>query len=315
MKLYKIGFIGIGSIGKRHLQNTVSILQKRNISYNIDVFRSGMGKALESELLEVIDNVFYSFEDGGSNYDIVFITNPTNLHFETIRRFAKRTKNMFIEKPIFDDVNKSPDSLELNKSGIYYVACPLRYSDVIQYIKNKIKLEEIYSCRVICSSYLPDWRPTIDYRDTYSAHVEQGGGVSIDLIHEWDYLYYLLGLPKRVFNIRGRFSDLEISSDDLSVYIAEYDKMVVEIHLDYFGRYPIRELQFFTKEEVIVGDLLKSEVRYLKSGEKVSFRESRNDFQVKELENFFDAIEGKVGNKNDIQSALKVLKIAQEGKV
>ena len=73
------------------------------------------------------------------------------------------------------------------------------------------------SARVICSSYLPDWRPGVDYRTVYSAHKALGGGVTIDLIHEWDYLVDLFGVPQKLYNFKGTYSDLEIDSDDLSV--------------------------------------------------------------------------------------------------
>jgi predicted dehydrogenase len=137
---------------------------------------------------------------------------------------------------------------------------------------------------------LPEWRPGVDYRRTYSADAKQGGGVSIDLIHEWDYLKYLFGLPTTMFNLRGRFSNLEISSDDLSVYIAEYDQMLVEVHLDYFGRKNIREIQLFTETDTIVGDILTNEIS-----------------------DFFDILEGKEENHNDSAGAMATLRLVEEG--
>ncbi len=63
-----------------------------------------------------------------------------------------------------------------------------------------------YCARVICSSYLPDWRPGVDYRTVYSAHKAMGGGVTIDLIHEWDYLVELFGVPQQLYNFKGTYS-------------------------------------------------------------------------------------------------------------
>ena len=48
----------------------------------------------------------------------------------------------------------------------------------------------------------------------------------------WD----LFGMPLETFHFKGTYSDLEIDSDDLSVYIARYENMLAEVHLDYFGR-------------------------------------------------------------------------------
>ena len=55
----------------------------------------------------------------------------------------------------------------------------------------------------------------VDYRTVYSAHKAMGGGVTIDLIHEWDYLVELFGVPDKLYNFKGTYSDLEIDSDML----------------------------------------------------------------------------------------------------
>lgn len=311
---YKIGIIGLGSIGTRHLKNIATVLKQRNELYMIDLIRSGKGKEIEKEIAQHISHIFYSYDSAPNDYDVIFVTNPTNLHFETIKQFVTKTKHMFIEKPVFDTTDISIDSLQLKYDSVYYVACPLRYTNVMQYIKKQIDLKNVYCARIICSSYLPEWRPNQDYRNTYSAHKDQGGGVSIDLIHEWDYICYLFGKPEQVLNIRGTFSNLEIDSDDLSLYIAKYEDKTIEVHLDYFGRKTIREIQLFTDKDTIVGDITNSEIRYLKSGEVISFKEQRNDFQYKEIKHFFDIIKGKVINDNDISTAFRTLQIAKEGK-
>lgn len=310
---YKIGMIGLGSIGMRHLHNIISVLSERNKSYTIDLIRSGRGKELDKETKQFINEIYHSCEDAPNDYDIIFITNPTHLHLETIKKYVYKTKHMFIEKPVIDRIDIDIDELTLLEDGIYYVACPLRYTDVIQHLKHKCDLNKVYCARVICSSYLPDWRPSIDYRATYSAHKDQGGGVSIDLVHEWDYLCYLFGVPEQVFNISGKYSNLQIDSDDLSLYIAKYKNMAAEVHLDYFGRKTMREIHLFTDEDTIVGDITNSEIRYLKSGRTISFKETRNDFQCKEIVYFFDVVEGREINHNDIETAFKTLRIAKEG--
>lgn len=308
---YKIAIVGLGSIGKRHLKNVADVLTKQNTSFTIDLIRSGKGSDLDYKTLQMINQVYYLKDTLPADYDVVFITNPTHMHFETIQQLAGKTKHMFIEKPVFHKTDIDIDMLGLKPGSIYYVACPLRYTDVIQFVKNRIDLKSVYCVRVICSSYLPEWRAGQDYRVTYSAHKDQGGGVSIDLIHEWDYICYLFGNPQRVFNIRGQFSNLEIDSDDLSVYIAEYEDMVAEVHLDYFGRQSIREVQLFMPHDTVVADLVHSEIRFLKSGELISFKEERNDYQSKELVHFFEILEGKVVNDNDLSTALYTLRIAK----
>ncbi len=308
---YKIAIVGLGSIGTRHLINIVDVLTERGVSYMIDLIRSGKGKELNHETVQIVNQVYCSYDAVPADYDVIFVTNPTHLHFETIQKLVGKSKHMFIEKPVFDRTDITLDTLALKRDGVYYVACPLRYTNVIQYLKNNIDLKSVYCARVICSSYLPEWRKSEDYRNTYSAHKEEGGGVSIDLIHELDYLCFLFGYPNRVFNINGKYSNLEIDSDDLSLYIAEYSNMAAEVHLDYFGRRSIREIQLFTADDTVVGDLVHSEIRFLKNGEVLSFQEQRNDFQRQEIVHFFDILVGKAVNDNDLSTALNTLRIAR----
>jgi len=312
---YKIAIVGLGSIGKRHLINIHKVLKKRNILFSIDVIRRKESKPLGESLKNLINSVYIDFEKIPNHYDAIFITNPTHLHYYTIKKYMSKTKNMFIEKPVFDDISIDLENLFFDSEGVYYVACPLRYTKVIQYIKNNIDLDKVYSARAICSSYLPEWRLGVDYRNTYSADRKQGGGVSIDLIHEWDYLMYLFGKPIDVKNFRGHYSHLEIDSDDISVYIAKYKNKIIEVHLDYFGQKPIRKFQLFTVNDTISVDILNSQISFLKDGRTLKFNEERNAYQVEEIKNFFDVIEGKKENENNIETALKTLKIAKEGRV
>ena len=312
---YKIAIVGFGSIGKRHFTNISKVLSERGENFSIDVIRHENRTIIEQPLADKISRIYIDTEEVPDDYDVIFITNPTHAHFDSILKYINKTKHLFIEKPLSDKTSVDISVLPFKEDSIYYVACPLRYTNTIQYIKNELDLSKVYSARAICSSYLPDWRPEQDYRKVYSSQGNKGGGVTLDLIHEWDYLIYLFGLPKQVLNLRGKFSQLEIDSDDLSVYIAEYNNMLMEVHLDYLGRKPIRELHLLTSEDTIVADIIRGEVRFLKDNKVLSLHEDRDSYQAKEIHAFFDMIEGKKENENDIQSAFNTLKVAKGEKV
>ena len=156
---------------------------------------------------------------------------------------------------------------------------------------------------------MPDWRPKQDYRKVYSAKKELGGGVSIDLIHEWDYLTYLFGFPDEIFNLQGQFSQLEIDSEDLSIYIAEYEDKLVELHLDYFGRQTKREIELFTDKGLIKADLINNSI-ILPGGNSLKLED--NDMYRNEICRFFDLINNKKKNLNSPEHAFKVLKLIKE---
>lgn len=309
MSKLKICFVGIGSIAKRHIKNLIAVCQEREIDVQIDAVRRKSSDKTDVDVY--FTNVYYSIEEISSLYDIAFITNPTEFHLDTLDAWGRKAKHFFIEKPLanlnqIDRIYKT----RINEGAIYYVACPLRYNAVIQYIKENINTQNVLAIRSISSSYLPEWRPGTDYRKTYSARRELGGGVAIDLIHEWDYLTYIFDFPQKVYSMSGKISELDINSDDYAIYIAEYRDKIVELHLDYFGRKTIREIQLITKEDTIVGDITNNKISFLKSGKKIEFLETRDDFQKRELNHFLDMVEGKTKSDNDVFNATKVLKLA-----
>lgn len=311
----KIGFWGLGSIAKRHIRNLSSILREREVSYEIDVYRHSDKRYIEEDdIRNIVSHVYSENEIDNHMYDVVFITNPTSLHYDAIQKCASHTKHMFIEKPIVNDWEIDVDALGLREDGIYYVACPLRYTAVLQYVKEHIDLTKVRSVRVISSSYLPNWRPGTDYRNTYSAHRELGGGVAIDLIHEWDYLTALFGFPEQTLKVIRKVSTLELDSDDLATYLGIYPDKVVELHLDYFGRKTIREMLLLTDENTIRADIANSKVVYENQDYSIDLSEDRDMYQKREIYHFLDMIDGKCENDNSIENALKVLKITKEDK-
>lgn len=301
--MIKICFFGMGSIGKRHLKNLVKILKERKIEFEIDVIKRK--KEINNEVKDYIHNIYKADEFKPNFYDIVFIVNDTSVHIETLKLMKDYSNNFFIEKPL--SINLNGFELDDYKDKNIYVACPMRYSNVMDYLKKNMNFTKVYSVRAICSTYLPDWRPTIDYRDNYSAKKELGGGVTLDLIHEWDYLTYLLGFPEKIYNLNKKVSHLEINSDDLSIYIAEYRDKLVEVHLDYFGRIPTRKIEIFLKEGTVIGDFIKNTV-ILENSSEVDLSDSVDEY-IKEMNNFLDIIFNGKDNFNDLKHAYKVLKL------
>ena len=307
MKKIKVCFVGVGSIAKRHISNIKNYCT--DFEVQIDAYRSNH-KDLGSDIENYIDNQYFDYEEVPKDYDAVFITNPTKFHYETLKQFKDNSDNFFIEKPIVDisDVDSNFDEF---KSKNCYVACPIRHGTVIEYLKQNIDVKDINSVRCICSTYLPEWHPGEDYTKSYSAKKELGGGVSIDLIHEWDYLTYLFGKPEEVFSILDKVSELKIDTEDIAIYMAKYENFLLELHLDYFGRFPIREIMIFQSDETVIADILNNKIIYKNSGEILDFEENRNDYQVNELKYFFKLIEGEVNNINDIENAISVMKLTQ----
>ena len=311
MKNYQIAFVGMGSIGKRHLNNVCQLITTQGNTCSIDLYRSSITRELPEDVEALVSNQYLCSQEVQREYDMVFITNPTSLHLDTAIKFRPFTKAFFIEKPVFSLSEVEENVITLLDEIPSYVACPLRYNPVLQYVKQNVELEKVISVRAISSSYLPDWRPGQDYRETYSAHTELGGGVDIDLIHEWDYLTWIFGMPTKCLGIAGRFSNLEINSNDTALYVAKNDKLTYELHLDYFGRKIQRTLDIFTQDETIQCDIVGGTISYLKEGRTIDFNSERNAFQMAEIQHFFDIAEGKMVNDSSVKHGVEVLKLTK----
>ncbi|MBQ3393915.1 MAG: Gfo/Idh/MocA family oxidoreductase [Oscillospiraceae bacterium] len=298
----KVLFVGIGSIGTRHLRNLHTVAKERGLELDITALRSSDRK-LPDDVSRLIDRQIMELDD--TFYDLAFITNPTTLHYRAIEALRGKAGFFFIEKPIFEDSKWDPADLGLTRENAY-VACPMRYCGAYMKLKEILADKKPFSVRIICSSYLPGWRPNIDYRKNYSAIRALGGGVTIDLIHELDYMTDLFGFPVESYNFKGTYSDLEIDSDDLSVYISRYPDKICEVHLDYFGREYRRTCEVFVSEGTIEAEFGKGSVT-LPDGTYINCNEDANMRFIREMRNVLDIMDGKAENINDVIKARKVL--------
>ena len=114
MRNYKIAFVVLGSIATRHLKNVHAYLASQGDSCEVDLYRSSLGRLLADVLQPLVSKTYLYAEEIPTDrqYDVVFVTNPTSMHYETIERFAAHTKSFFIEKPVFD-------STEVDEINVY----------------------------------------------------------------------------------------------------------------------------------------------------------------------------------------------------
>jgi len=301
----KFLFIGLGSIATKHIIDLEAVAKERQIDCDVTILRRDV-KTLPQILSSYRITQITELSDFA--YDVAFVTNPTNLHYSALEQLKGKTRFYFIEKPIFEKCDYDWSGLGINEKNAY-VACPMRHTMVYERLKEIAENNRVYSARLICSSYLPDWRPNIDYRKNYSAIRSLGGGVSLDLIHELDYMVGLFGFPQTLVNVCGKYSHLEIDSDDLSAYIAQYKDKVCEVHLDYFGRKYRREAELFTLQGAYVADF-KSEKIETPDGSVIDCQEKGKTDLYKEMEYFLNFVCGKdVKNINPPEHASEVLKI------
>jgi predicted dehydrogenase len=116
------------------------------------------------------------------------------------------------------------------------VGCNLRFHIGVSAVAQALREGRIgqpLSVRAHFGHYLPNWRPDTDYRLSYSAQKDQGGGILRDAIHEPDYLCWLFGRADEVMGWLCNLSDLEMDVEDTAVYFMRQGNVLSEVHVDF----------------------------------------------------------------------------------
>ncbi|TGN08530.1 gfo/Idh/MocA family oxidoreductase [Leptospira ilyithenensis] len=260
--------VGYGSIGKRH----VRVLN--DLGVNVAVVS---GQELPTEITKFSDlkNAIKNWEPG-----YIIVANKTHEHYNSLRIISEEDfkGKVLVEKPLFDKVNDIPP----NNFSDLKIAYNLRSHPLLKKIKTILdgNKKSAISVNVYVGSYLPGWRQDMDYKNSYSASKEMGGGVLRDLSHELDYILWIFGPWKKLTALSGHFSNLQINSDDAVSILMETTRCpLVSIHLNYLDRRPRREILINTNEETIKLDLIANIMEI--GGDKTEVSVDR-DFTYKE---------------------------------
>ena len=238
--------VGYGSIGSRHarilskLGCHTAIVSGRKVDFPIIYHDLAVALAAEHP-------------------DYVVIANETDQHQSTLSELAKLgyTGTVLVEKPLFSNWVELPG----HPFRKVFVAYNLRFHPIIQRLKVLLEGKRILSVQAYVGQYLPDWRPATDYRTSYSASAERGGGVLRDLSHELDYLSWMLGKWERVSALGGHLSSLEITSDDIfALMLVTPLCPIVTLQLNYLDRKTRRFVLINTSDHTIEADLIKGSI-------------------------------------------------------
>ncbi len=301
----KFGFIGYGSIAKKHIQ-AISVLYKHAVI--ILIRRNTQDPIDKVENLDIIvsDNLIDL-----STVDVIFVTNPTSEHINSIKKILEFRKPIFVEKPIASQIeNLLPLIEQIDKAGIInYVACNLRFHPCIEFLKEKLLTSiTINEVNIYCGSYLPDWRPESDFRNSYSANPKMGGGVHLDLIHEIDYCYYLFGTPEKIMSSFSNRSSLNISAVDFAHYSYQYKHFSVQITLNYYRRDYKRTIELVSDDATYIIDL--KECSITKNGNTVFLGNKDFSLMYQDQINYFvNQVKKNEKCFNSMNEAYHVLKL------
>ena len=235
---------GLGSIGRRHLNMLRELGQD-----DIVLYRTHQSTLDDEELAGIpVETDLQAAL--ALKPDAVIVANPTSLHMDVAIPAAKAGCHILLEKPISDDLARVDELRRAaDKSGSHVlVGFQFRYHPTLNKARELIQeggLGKILSFHSHWGEYLPNWHPWEDYRESYAARADLGGGVIGTLTHPIDYIRYLLGDVEEIHSFAEHISPLEVSGvEDVGEMALKLKSGAVgAVHVNYFQRPPVHRLE------------------------------------------------------------------------
>ena len=242
--------VGLGSIGRRHARNWTQL---------------GLGPVWVCRQTDnpqpeavAVDRHFARLDEAlAAGPDVVLVTNPTHLHVSTTLAAVRAGSHVFVEKPIGATLDGVDELIAAAAAGgrQLVVGYNLRFHPGLARLRELLHQGAVgrpLSLRAEVGEYLPGWHPWEDYRHTYAARREMGGGPVLTLSHELDSVCWLLGQPTQVTCATAHSGVLEIDTEDAAEILLRFPPDVLaSVHVDYLRRPPRRIVEITGEDGVL----------------------------------------------------------------
>jgi predicted dehydrogenase len=311
--MIRILIAGLGSIGRRHLRN----LQNLGIN-DILLLRTKDEPLEEAKELTVFTKLDEALR---CEPDVVVISTPSAFHLDVALPAANAGCNLFIEKPLsnsWDGVEELLATVKRRKLTTL-AGFDLRFDPGLRKAKTIIdegRIGRVLAIQVQVGQYLPEWRPHQDYRVGVSAQVATGGGVTFDLVHELDYVCWLVGPVKSTVCFADHVSSLEIETEDVAAILLKFENGAIgTVHLDYVQRVPSRTCRIIGAEGTILWDYFSNNLKWYEAAgscwQEFNYAGfERNDRFLQEMRHLLACVEGSEQPVVDLFAASRTLKLA-----
>lgn len=212
----KVAVVGYGSIGRRHVANLLELgvvnpLVVRRADGANQAFSPPNGAQVTTSLAEVLD----------SKPDLGIVCNPTSLHVATASRFLSAGIPVLIEKPLGGDlpVARELAAIAEQRKTRGWMAYCLRWHPAYALARRMLAegaIGRLLYAKAWFETYLPDWHPWEDYRQSYAARRDLGGGLPLTLDHELDFVPWCCGATIRAEGWTSHSGTLEMDVPDVA---------------------------------------------------------------------------------------------------
>jgi len=297
----KLLIVGFGSIGKRHAE----IIREYYPHIELKILTRNLldKRHYESENLGFCTSINEAIE---FKPEAAIIANPATKHLEISQALAEQGIHLLIEKPIAAESDGVQSLIDFCKKNnlVLMTAYNIRFLPTLQEFRKLLEKEiigRVLSIRAEVGSYLPDWRPDIDYRKIVSSQKILGGGVTLELSHEIDYLSWIFGPIKWVKAHSSKQSNLEIDVEDTVQVIFACEKskkyeLIGSLSMDFIRQDPSRFCLAVGEKGSLIWDGISGQVRLFSDTRKeweiiFSDKPHINFTYIEEIKHFFSSIE------------------------
>jgi predicted dehydrogenase len=289
---------------------------------DVSVFRSGHGPACQEA--ELADNIFFCFDQALEwSPEAAIIASPASDHLNRALPLAKIGVPLLIEKPVGSG-NEPPSDwdelINLSRKLPISVAYVLRHDPCIDFVRSQLyegQLGTLIDADFYSGSWLPDWRPGLDYRKTVSARRDQGGGALLELSHEIDLADWLLGPLELDSAMLQQSGLLEVDVEDQAALICRTSgNCAVTIRLNFCTAPPKRYILLRGSTGEIACDLVDGWAQVSKKNSLEIDKYIRNipadDRYYLQMKHFLESVRGLASPMCSLHEGLNTLSLAMK---
>ena len=239
--------IGAGSIGERHIRNLLELGYSNIHAYRQ---RNLPLRTISPEKVRILTD----WKDVQAlQPNMAFVTSPTAFHLEQALACAQLGAHLFVEKPLTHLPDRSGISnlrnIVARKNLHLQVGYMMRHHPLLREVREAAR-DQRYGSLISFHShwgeYLPDWHPWEDYRTSYAARKDLGGGVALTLSHDLDVALWIAGSRLKEYYIaKSHKNALEIDVEgSAEVLLTFEDETLGQVHLNFVQRNPERRYEY-----------------------------------------------------------------------
>lgn len=252
--------LGAGSAGNRHARNLDAAGAKVSVADPCAsrTQSARQGKRVPFDLAHLV------------GYDGVVVATPPSAHLNQVLAALETGAKVFVESPLSTSALDTEAVLVAGERVM--VDHHLRFHPPVA--RMVTMAAEGRAGRITCvrswfGSYLPDRRPTMDYRETSSARAALGGGALLDAINDLDLLTWILGDGLEVLASQVvRLGDLDLDVEDTVVAMLRHRSgTLADVSYDYLSRRYRRGLEVIGTDATLRLDWSREVIEVEEAGE------------------------------------------------